>query len=453
VAASRASVGGGGVRPVGLEVLGVKVVLVIVGVLVVLGGAGALGVSQLGGVEALRGRLAPQPDLPEVIVEPVGRGDLLRTVNAPGSVEPRTRVQISAEVSARIIALPFEEGDVVRKGDVVCRLDAEDLQARLDSAQSRLRSQESQLQGAQAELELARLELGRVSELYDTGDIAKAEYDSAQARLLQAESNVAVVKAGIETAQADIRAARRDLANTVIASPMDGHIVALPVEVGETVLGTFNNQGSLVMEIADLESMVMRARVDETSVSLVDEGQSADVRLLAYPGRVFEGVVRRVGLQRRVHTDGTSYVEAEIAIAQDEGDLLRTGLTANADIRVETVRDAVRVPSQAVLDRRVESLPPAVRDAPEVDATRTFTRVVYVYEDGLARVRPVTVGVSDLINTVVTGGLEEGERVITGPFRVLQDVEDGQAVALEGADAEGPGSGTEGASDAAAAQG
>lgn len=408
-----------------------KVLGVVVGVLVVLGVGGAVGVMQLGGPDGLRARFVPKAEPPRVVVQEASRGDLRRTINAPGTLEPKRMVQITAQVSARIVALPFQEGDTVREGDVVCRLDAEDLQARLDAAESRLRSQQSQLQGARAELELAQLELGRVQELFDTGDVAKTELDTTRTRFLQAQSTVAVIEAGIEAARADVRASRRDLENSVITSPITGRIVNLPVEVGETVLGTFNNQGSLVMQIADLGTMLMQARVDETSVGLVREGQSADVRLLAYGDRVFDGVVERVGLQRRIFTDGTSYVQAEILVAQSEDDLLRTGLTANADIHVETVRDAIVVPSQAVLDRRVEALPEAARFSPLVDRLRTFATVVYVVEDGVARVRAVRAGVSDLTDTVILEGLEVGDIVVTGPFRVLRELEDGKALTVD----------------------
>ncbi|MFI4882931.1 MAG: efflux RND transporter periplasmic adaptor subunit [Phycisphaerales bacterium JB064] len=409
----------------------VRALVVVVVVLIVLGVGAGVGLMQMGGPEGLRERFTPTAEPTRVIVQEARRSDLRRTINAPGAIEPKQMVQISAEVSARIIALPFAEGDSVREGDVICRLDAEDLQARLDATESRLRSQESQLDGARAELELAKLELGRIQELLDTGDVPKSEYDSARARVLQGESSVAVIEAGIEAARADVRAAKRDLENAVITSPITGRIVNLPLEVGETVLGTFNNQGSLIMEIADLGTMMMQARVDETSVGLVREGQSADVRLLAYGDRVFEGVVERVGLQRRLFTDGTSYVQAEILVSQGEDDLLRTGLTANADIHVETVRDSIVVPSQAVLDRRVEALPARVRESALVDRLRTFATVVYVLEDGVARVTPVRAGVSDLTDTVILEGLEEGAAVIVGPFRVLRDLEDGKVVTDE----------------------
>ncbi|MFI4917025.1 MAG: efflux RND transporter periplasmic adaptor subunit [Phycisphaerales bacterium JB060] len=406
----------------------VKTVVIAIAVLITLGVAAAIGLVQVGGPQGLRDRLTPETGPTRVVVEPARRGDLRRTINAPGAIEPKHMVQISAEVSARIVALPFAEGDFVRKGDVICRLDSIDLEARLDAAESRVRSQESQLDGARAELELAQLELGRLQELLDTKDIAKAEYDAANTRALQARSSVAGIEAGIEAARADVRAAKRDLENAVIASPITGRIVNLPVEVGETVLGTFNNQGSLIMEIADLGTMLMQARIDETSVGLVREGQTADVRLLAYGDRVFEGMVERVGLQRRVYTDGTSYVQAEILVEQDEGDQLRTGLTANADIHVETVRDAIVVPSQAVLDRRVDSLPDDVRTSPLVDRLRTFSTVVYVLESGQARARPVSTGVSDLTDTVVLKGLSVGDPVITGPFRVLRNLRHGDTV-------------------------
>lgn len=415
----------------------IKALVVSAVVLIALGVGGTVGVMQMGGPEGIRARFAPKGETTRVVVEPARLSDLRRTINAPGAIEPKHMVQISAEVSARIMALPFVEGDAVREGDVVCRLDSVDLQARLDAAESRVRSQESQLDGARAELDLALLELGRLQELLDTKDIAKTEFDAANTRALQARSSVAVIEAGIEAARADVRAAKRDLENAVIVSPINGRIVNLPMEVGETVLGTFQNQGSLIMEIADLGKMVMQARIDETSVGLVREGQSADVRLIAYGDRVFHGVVERVGLQRRVFTDGTSYVQAEILLEQSEDDLLRTGLTANADVHVETVRDAIVVPSQAVLDRRVESLPDGVRTSPLVDRLRTFTTVVYVFEDGKARARPVRTGVSDLTDTVILEGLAVDDRVIVGPFRVLRDLEDGDEVKPDEAPAQG----------------
>jgi len=424
----------------------IKTLVVLAVVLITLGVGGAVGVMQMGGPEGIREQFTPKTETTRVMVEPARVSDLRRTINAPGAIEPKHMVQISAEVSARIMALPFVEGDAVQEGDVVCRLDAVDLQARLDAAESRVRSQESQLEGARAELELAQLELGRAQELLDTKDIAKTEFDAANARALQARSSMAVIEAGIEAARADVRAAKRDLENAVIISPINGRIVNLPMEVGETVLGTFNNQGSLIMEIADLGKMVMQARIDETSVGLVREGQSADVRLISYGDRVFEGVVERVGLQRRVFTDGTSYVQAEILLEQSDDDLLRTGLTANADVHVETVRDAIVVPSQAVLDRRVENLPDAARNSPLVDRLRTFTTVVYVLEDGKAKARPVRTGVSDLTDTVILEGLEEDDQVIVGPFRVLRDLEDGNEVKADDAADDD----TEGASDAPA---
>lgn len=406
----------------------IKTLIVLVVVLITLGVGGAIGVMQMGGPEGIRERFTPKAETIRVVIEPARLSDLRRTINAPGAIEPKQMVQISAEVSARIMALPFVEGDAVREGDVVCRLDSVDLQARLDAAESRVRSQESQLEGARAELELAQLELGRAQELLDTKDIAKTEFDAANTRALQARSSVSVIEAGIEAARADVRAAKRDLENAVIVSPINGRIVNLPMEVGETVLGTFNNQGSLIMEIADLGEMVMQARIDESSVGLVREGQTADVRLLSYGDRIFEGVVERVGLQRRVFSDGTSYVQAEILLEQSDEDLLRTGLTSNADVHVETVRDAIVVPSQAVLDRRVENLPDSVRNSPLVDRLRTFTSVVYVLDGGKAKARPVRTGVSDLTDTIILEGLEVDDRVIVGPFRVLRDLEDGDEV-------------------------
>lgn len=366
----------------------------------------------------------------KVRVAVLERGDLTRTINAPGSIEPESMVDISAQVSARIIALPFDEGDEVRKGDVVVRLDDRDLAAALDAARARARAEEARLTGAEADLAEAKAEQTRQQGLYETKDISLAALEASEARYKRAESNLAQITESIEIAKAQIRQAEKDLDNTVITSPIDGIVTALNADVGElVVIGTLNNPGSIIMQIADLSKILVRARVDESNVSLVSQGQDATVYLNAYPDKQFKGKVRFMKLQREIWRDGSGYVEAEVMLEDLNGERLYNGLTSNVDISVQTLADVLKVPSQAVVDRRIEDLPDEiVRDNPQVDLSKTFTRVVYVYENGKALAKPVTIGSSDLTDTVVLAGLSEGDKIIVGPFSVLRELKHDQSV-------------------------
>lgn len=375
--------------------------------------------------------LRPELKATEVRLAPALRGDLVRTVSAPGQVEPKTKVEISAQVSSRIIALPFRENDVVKKNDVVVRLDARDLAAAVESAKAQLKIEEARLEGAKAAHANARLELNRKKELLSTKDVPQVEVDTAEEVFARAESSLGVATHSIEIARANIIRAGKDLESAVIVSPFDGVIVKLNAEVGElVVVGTLNNAGSVIMEIADLNVMLVKARVDEANVAPVREGQKSRVFINAYPDMHFTGTVQKVGLKRLIDTDRTAYFETEILLDVTVGLQLRSGLTANADIEVETFRDIVRVPSQAVLDRTIEDLPARVTDGNAyIDRAKKFARVVYIMKDGKAQPIPVSVGASDLTHTVIVGGLDADTPVVVGPFKALVGLKHDQLLA------------------------
>ncbi|MFG0313034.1 MAG: efflux RND transporter periplasmic adaptor subunit [Phycisphaerales bacterium] len=365
-----------------------------------------------------------------VIMEPITFGDLERTVSAPGSIEPKRLINISSQVSAKVLALPFEEGEQVRKGDVVIHLDPQDLVAALDAAKAGLAGQEASLGGAEAALINARLSYERLQQLNETGDATKAELDAAEASFLQAQSNKQVLIHQIEQAKAQIERAQKDLDNTTITSPIDGVITSLNAEEGETVIvGTTNNPGSVIMEIADLSQMLLKAQVDEANIAPVEVGQDAKIYINAYSDREYDGKVQKIALKRQVAADGTGTFEVEILMDLTEGETLYSGLSASTDIVVEHFYDAMIVPSQAVVDRRIEELPEEIKTGNElIDLNKTFTRVVYRVVDGKTVATPVKVGPSDLTQTVITEGLSRDDVIVTGPFRVLVDLRHDRAV-------------------------
>lgn len=382
----------------------------------------------------------------DVRIEKVTKGELSRTISAPGQIEPKTSVKISAQVSARIVALPFRENEQVKKGDVIVRLDSRDLAALLDSARAALRGEEARLEGAQASLMRAQQDRDRVKKLATSGDVAPSALEQAEAGYLQAQSSLRAAEHSIEQARAQIVRAEKDLENTVITSPIDGTITVLDAEVGElVVVGTLNNAGSVIMEIADLSSMVLKARVDESNIIPVKENQVAKVYVNAYGEREFKGYVERVELQRKVDRDNTGYFEVWIPLELAKGETLRSGLTANTDIMVETVRDVLVVPSQAVVDRKLDDLPKAVTDGnANINRSNTYVRVIYRVEEVQGKTTsdgkpikkviatPVQIGSSDLTRTAVLAGIKEGDSIIVGPFKALQNMRHEQEVVEEG---------------------
>lgn len=358
----------------------------------------------------------------EVRIVSVERGKLIKTVSAPGVIEPETNIKISAQVSTRITALPFRPGDQVKAGDVVCRLDAVDLKARVDAAQARLAATRARLGGAEANMIMARAEFGRSKELFDAGDTPRSDLERAEAAYLESQSGLDALKAEILSAEADVVAAQKDLDNTIITSPIDGVMTTLNAEVGElVVVGTLNTPGSVIMELADLSRMLLKAQVDETNIKPVKPGQKAQIYTPFDPEGSLTGTVGRINLKREVNqADGTGYFEVEILVDVPEGVRLLSGLTANTEIEVEIFDGVLKIPSQAVLDRRVDELPKELTDSsPNVDKTKTFARIVFVEKAGKAIATPVSIGPSDLTHTVVLGGLADGDRVVAGPFREL----------------------------------
>ena len=402
-----------------------------------------------------------------VRVENALNGELIEFVSAPGEIEPKTNVEISAKVSARIIALPYDEGDKVTCGDpnanppvpasVLVRLDAKDLETRLTSAEAgraaqvaqvevekaRIDSQQANLAGLAASLEQAERDYERQEGLLQSKDIAqvtfdqakarydelKAQYESAQHTLISAKLNLEVLKHNLEVADAGIEQAREALSHTVITSPIDGVITRLEAEVGEMVImGTMNNPGTVIMEVADLSTMLLVAQVDEADVGKMAIGQKATVHVQAFPDEEFHGVVDSIALKHRLSTTGTKYFRTEILL---QGDVkkLYSGLTAHVDIETLKHGNVLNVPSQAVLGHPIDDLPLEIRDnSPEVDKDKTYATVVYRYIDGKAIVTPVKIGQSNLTHTIIESGITGDDKIVVGPYKVLESIKHDQVI-------------------------
>lgn len=433
-----------------------KWLLAIVLVLVLLAGGGVVYAVQSGAFKDMVARFNPEGQGTKVRLEPAAKGNLVRTISAPGVIEPRTKVDISAQIAARITALPFREGEMVKTGDVLVRLDAIEYVAQLESAKAQKKSEEARLEGVRASLANAESELGRRRELFASKDISKAELDQAEAEYRRAESNYRASLSAIDIAAANIIRAQKDVDNSTILAPFDGVVTKLNAEVGELVLvGTLNNAASVIMQVANMRDLLVKAKVDEANIAPVKPGQSAKVFLNSMPEKPFTAEVERVMMVREVDRDGTAFFETELRLNLPENESLLSGMTCNVDIAVETLYDVVLVPSQAVLDRKMDELPKTVLDsATNIDRQKKFARVVYVLEGGKAVAKPVSVGASDLTRTVILQGLDAEAKVVAGPFKALIGLKDGQRLEDEAlAPAKKPGAAPKAEATAAANKG
>jgi HlyD family secretion protein len=426
------------------------IIIVVVVVLVVVAGGGMAVRSKLKGP----GRPTP------VRIEKAELGELAETVSAPGEIEPKTKVEISAKVSARIVELPYEEGDTVTRGDenanppvpasLLLRLDAKDLETRLKSAEASrdaqvaqvevdkavIESQRASLEGLAASVEQARRDMERQKGLLETKDIAQATFDQAKATcdelvathtastytLQSAERRLIVMKHNLEVADAGIAQAKETLSYTTITSPIDGTITRINAEVGELVMtGTMNNPGTVIMVVGDLSKMLIVAQVAEADVAKLEVGQKAIAHIDAFGDKEFAGVVHSIALSHDV-----------------------------TDIETRKHADILKLPTQAVLGRELENLPVEIREKSEViDKEKTFTTVVYRYVDGKAVVTPVKIGESDLTHTVIESGITADDKIVVGPYKVLMSIKHDQMVEDERESAKKkPGAGAEPEEDA-----
>ncbi|NLK41598.1 MAG: HlyD family efflux transporter periplasmic adaptor subunit [Planctomycetes bacterium] len=402
---------------------------------------------------------ANQTNGPVVRLETVQRGEFVEVVSAPGQIEPKTEVEISAKISGRILELPYPEGAQVTKGDpsapvpippsVLVQLDAADMESQLRSAEAtrdaqhaqidvekaRIAAQKASLEGLAATVNRARLEYERQKLLRESRDISQAafeqtefsylelnaQYESAAHNITAAELNLIVMEHNLQAAQARVDQARDTLSYTTITSPIDGIVTQLNAEVGEVVMtGTMNNPGTVIMKVADLGIMMLVAEVDEVNVGMLRIGQPARVRVQAFWDEEFEGTVESIALTHRFSSTGVKYYRTRILLSGDVQKLY-TGLTGTVAIETQRHTGVLKVPTQAVLGYEVDILPAAIRDDnPLVNRHKTETPVVFRFIDGKAIVTPVAIGPSDLTHTLIRDGLSEGDRIIVGPYNILE---------------------------------
>lgn len=368
-----------------------------------------------------------------VEVEEVTHRDLVSIVSATGKIEPKRSVDIGAEVVGTITRLAVDEGDSVQTGQFLMQIDPTQFRATLSRSEAALKAARANLELAEANFRQAEMTLKRKQELFERRLIPEEELEAAQTDWEVKQAQLRRAREEVAEAEAAVASARHDVERVTITSPMNGVVTRLNVEEGEVVVvGTINTPGSILMTVADLSLIEAQVEVDETDIVNVQVGQEAKVAVDAFPDTTFRGVVTEVGKSpitstRDPNRQVTNFL---VKISLSETDpLMRPGLSCTADVTTATRDQVPSVPIQSLVLREPED-----EENPETDSSpeeREEVEGVFVVKNGKAGFRPVRTGIASQRHYEVLEGLQDGEQVVSGPYKVLRELKDAQAVKIQ----------------------
>jgi HlyD family secretion protein len=373
----------------------------------------------------------------EVRLEGIERRDLVEFVTASGNIRARRSVDISSDISAKVAELLVEEGEDVAEGQVLLRLDPVREEAGVSRAEAMLSQARATQSQQQANLLQARRNLDRLLALRarDSLLMSRQQLDDAETSVEVAEAQLRSAEFGVSQNQAALDEARDRLSKTIIRAPMNGKITRLNVEEGETVIiGTMNNPGSLVLTISDLSVIEVVVQVDETDVPDISLGDSALVRIDAFPTREFTGQVTEIGNSAiRPPSQQTAGQQAaidfEVVITLDPADAaLRPDLSATADIVTATRTDVLSVPIIALTVRELPADSVSTEGNETGEDEPADQEGVFLVVDGTASFVPVEIGIAGQEYFEVLSGLSESDTVVAGPYVRIRQLQDGDAV-------------------------
>ncbi|MCP4571181.1 MAG: efflux RND transporter periplasmic adaptor subunit [bacterium] len=423
-----------------------KRIIIIAGIVVVLG---------LVVFSVLKGR-----DQAEATVESgrIRTADLTSVVSSSGTIQPKRKVDVSANAMGTIVHLAVAEGQRVAQGDLLMEIDPSEYAAQVQALEASIASAEADLRLSQASLDKALSDRDRTGKLFDEGLVTEEQVVTARTNARVEQARVEAARHRITQYRANLSKARHDLDKVTISAPMAGVITRLNVEEGENaIMGTLNNPGTVLLVIADLGTMEAWVEVDETEVVKVELGQEASITIDAFPDEDFVGHVTEIGnspIRSRTGSSGEA-VDFEVKITLDQAPAnIRPGLSAKAEVTVADRPQVLAVPLGAVTVRdwplkatdirrykgrraraqaaSLEDLGfeprPAAPDSATVEIEREETEGVFVLRDGYVKFVPVELGIAGENDFEILSGLEADETVVTGPFRILRELKDGALV-------------------------
>ncbi len=448
-----------------------KKIALIIGIIILLGAIVGFTVNQ------------SQKNVVTVQTGKVAKQDISSQVTASGQIKPKTLVNVGANAMGRIVRLFVKEGDKVKKGQVLAQLenvqsaaDVEMTRATLSSSQTdavaaeaALNTAQAQLKSSTADLSRAKLDYERAEGLYKDQLISKADYDTKKAAYEVADAvhaqdvaRVAQNKAQVDSAHGRVAQSRAQLvrmndvlSKTTYTAPFDGTVTNLPVHEGETVvMGIQNSPGSTLMTVADMGVITAEVQVDETDIVNVKLDQPAEVTIDALPNQTFKGKVTEIGDNAIIRSTGVSTSQSTggtqeakdfkvVVTLLDPPANLRPGLSATAKITTGTAHDAVAIPIQALTVRDKNDLEadakkkskPADKNAPAAATSakkeNTDVQGVFVVKDNKVEFHPVETGLTGATEIEIKKGLNDGDTIVTGSYKVLKTIRNGTGVKID----------------------
>ena len=362
----------------------------------------------------------------------VSKSQIVEKVSATGKIQPEVEVKLSSEVSGEIIALPIKEGQQVKKGDLLVKINPDIIQSMLNRSEATYQNIKASLAQAEASLKEAEANYRRNESLFAKGVISKAEWDRSIAAYETSKAARKSAYYSVKSAAASVNEAKDNLGRTTIYAPMDGTISLLNVELGERVVGTQQMAGTELLRVANLNDMEVEVDVNENEIVKVNVGDSAIVEVDAYLKKSFKGIVTAISnaSATNLSADQVTNFEVKIKILKSsytellEGKSLnyapfRPGMTATVDIITETKSDAVTVPISAIVVKTDTLSSKASYTKEKVNTSDELFECVFVKNGNEAKLRVVETGIQDDSNIEVLSGLKDQDTVITGPYAMV----------------------------------
>jgi HlyD family secretion protein len=401
-----------------------KVIVSVVAAVVVIGALTAF----------IRGR---DKDVPRVTTAKVEKIDLVSKVTANGKIQAKRKVDMSALVMGQIVNLAVREGEHVKKGQLLLQIDRAQLAAQAQGREASLEAMRHDLDAAKSAAAQAKFDYERANRNFQGHILAEADLQKAKSNLETSEANLAATEQRMRSTGADLAASRDSLSKTTVTAPLEGVVTFLPIKEGEvTVIGTMNNAGTQLLTISDMAEVEAVMMVDETSVPQVKIGQKATLSIDAYPNQKFEGTVTEVGSSPISKTDpdlltltaNSEAINFKVKIRVDNPpDAIRPGFSVTADIVTGRRDGATAIPIQALVVRDV----PTKEKKPSAGSRPATEEGVYIVQDGKLGFEKVETGIAGELMIEVKKGPAVGQNIVTGPFKVLRQVKEGDKVIIE----------------------
>ncbi len=379
------------------------------------------------------GAFGKKGDFKEVSLQKVERATITETVAATGKIQPEIEVKLSSEVSGEIIDLPIVEGQDVKKGDLLVKINPDLVQAAVSQSQAALQNSRAGLAQAEASLNQSKLTFERNKPLFERGVISKADYERAQSDYDIAKANRESAYYNVQSVAAQVKQARDNLGRTSIFAPRDGTISMLNVELGERVVGTAQMAGTEIVRVANLNNMEVEVDVNENDIVKISVGDEAIVEVDAYLKKEFKGEVTEIAnsAEATLTADQVTNFKVKIRILEESyKDLLegkkatyspfRPGMTATVDIITTKKENVIAAPISAITIKTDTSSTRKSNAASEsTNGDKEKFECVFVRVGDEARLKVVKTGIQDDENIEILSGIEEGEEIITGPYKLV----------------------------------